>query len=139
MALSPMLLAIAPSVDGSVERFSVGVIGMLIFLLGLAAFCPAIISFVVGWFWRSRARVPGFDGIEARLASDSLRRNPFRSGITIATMVISLAAIFTIAAFVNSLLLLLPVAWIVYEAIIRLRNPAPVMGPLMLAVAGGGR
>ena len=30
------------------------------------------------------------------------------------------------------------VAWIVYEAIIRLRNPAPVMGPLMLTVAGGG-
>jgi len=102
MTVSPMLLAIAPSVDGSVQRFSVGVIGMLIFLLGLAAFCPAIISFVVGWFWRSKARVPGFDGIEARLASDSLRRNPFRSGITIATMVISLAAIFTIAAFVNS-------------------------------------
>jgi cobalt-zinc-cadmium efflux system protein len=43
-----------------------------------------------------------------------------------------------LAAFVNSILLLLPAAWIVYEAIIRLRNPAPVMGPLMLAVAGGG-
>ena len=43
-----------------------------------------------------------------------------------------------LAAFVNSILLLLPVAWIVYEAIIRLRNPAPVMGPLMLTVAGGG-
>jgi len=40
--------------------------------------------------------------VEARLASDSLRRNPVRSGITVATMVISLAAIFTIAAFVNS-------------------------------------
>src|SRR6266850_4441748 len=102
MVLSPLLLAIAPSFDGSVERFSVGVIGMLIFLLALAAFCPAIISFVVGWFWQSHTRLPGFDGIEARLASDSLRRNPFRSGITIATMVISLAAIFTIAAFVNS-------------------------------------
>jgi cobalt-zinc-cadmium efflux system protein len=43
-----------------------------------------------------------------------------------------------LAAFVNSILLLLPVAWIVYEAIVRLRNPAPVMGPLMLTVAGGG-
>jgi putative ABC transport system permease protein len=31
-----------------------------------------------------------------------LRKNPIRSGITVATMVISLAAIFTIAAFVNS-------------------------------------
>jgi cobalt-zinc-cadmium efflux system protein len=43
-----------------------------------------------------------------------------------------------LAAFANSILLLLAVAWIVYEAIARLRNPAPVAGPLMLAVAGGG-
>jgi cobalt-zinc-cadmium efflux system protein len=43
-----------------------------------------------------------------------------------------------LAAFANSMLLLLAVAWIVYEAIARLRNPAPVAGPLMLAVAGGG-
>lgn len=43
-----------------------------------------------------------------------------------------------LAAFVNSMLLLLAVAWIVYEAIMRLQNPAPVTGPLMLAVAGGG-
>ncbi|HWL74866.1 MAG TPA: ABC transporter permease, partial [Burkholderiaceae bacterium] len=40
--------------------------------------------------------------IELRLASDSLMRHPIRSGITVATMVISLAAIFTIASFVNS-------------------------------------
>jgi putative ABC transport system permease protein len=102
MVISPILLLIAPSVDGSVERFSVGVIGMLVFLLALAAFCPAIISFTVGWFWRSAVRLPGFARIEARLASDSLRRSPLRSGITVATIVISLAAIFTIAAFVNS-------------------------------------
>lgn len=36
------------------------------------------------------------------MASDGLRRNPLRSGITVATMIISLSAIFTIAAFVNS-------------------------------------
>ncbi|HEX9262745.1 MAG TPA: ABC transporter permease, partial [Candidatus Binatia bacterium] len=102
LVISPILLLVAPSVDGSVERFSVGVIGMLVFLLALAAFCPAIISATVGWFWRSNLRMPGFGRIEARLASDSLRRNPLRSGITVATMVISLAAIFTIAAFVNS-------------------------------------
>ncbi len=43
-----------------------------------------------------------------------------------------------LAAFVNSILLLLAVLWIAYEAIMRLRNPAPVAGPLMLAVAGCG-
>jgi cobalt-zinc-cadmium efflux system protein len=43
-----------------------------------------------------------------------------------------------LAAFVNSMLLLLATAWIVYEAIIRLRNPTSVAGPLMLGVAGGG-
>jgi putative ABC transport system permease protein len=102
MVLFPLLLLMAPAVEGSVRRFSVGVVGMLIFLLGMAAFCPAIISFAVGWFWRSELWVTRRDGIEARLASDSLRRNPLRSGITVATLVISLAAIFTIAAFVNS-------------------------------------
>ncbi len=43
-----------------------------------------------------------------------------------------------LAAFVNSILLVLAVLWIAYEAIMRLRNPAPVAGPLMLVVAGGG-
>ncbi|HKE44520.1 MAG TPA: cation diffusion facilitator family transporter [Steroidobacteraceae bacterium] len=43
-----------------------------------------------------------------------------------------------LAAFVNSILLLLATAWIVYEAIVRLRNPSNVAGPLMFAVAGGG-
>jgi putative ABC transport system permease protein len=100
--MAPIFLLIAPTVGDPVKRFSVGVIGMLIFLLALAAFCPALIRFAVGWFWRSKLRLPGIDAVEARLASDSLRRNPARSGITVATVVISLAAIFTIAAFVSS-------------------------------------
>jgi putative ABC transport system permease protein len=102
LIISPTLLALASSADGSVERFSVGVLGMLVFLLSLAFFCPAIISYAVRWFWQSTLRLPGLTWVEARLASDSLRRNPVRSGITVATLVISLAAIFTIAAFVNS-------------------------------------
>ena len=102
LVISPTLLLLASSVNGSVERFSVGVVGMLVFLLSLAFFCPAIISHVVRWFWQSALRLPGLTWVEARLASDSLRRNPVRSGITVATMVISLAAIFTIAAFVSS-------------------------------------
>lgn len=43
-----------------------------------------------------------------------------------------------LAAFVNSLILIGAVAWLAYEAIVRLRNPAPVAGPLMLAIAAGG-
>ena len=100
--LSPALLLSAPAVSGSVVRFSVGVVGMLVFLLGLAAFCPAIISFAARRFRRSKLSLPGLSSVELRLASDSLSRSPLRSGITVATMVISLAAIFTIAAFVNS-------------------------------------
>ena len=102
IVLAPIFLLIAPAVGDAVKRFSVGVIGMLIFLLALAAFCPALIRFAVGWFWQSKLRLPGIDAVEPRLASDSLRRNPARSGITVATVVISLAAIFTIAAFVSS-------------------------------------
>lgn len=100
MALA--LLFLAPEVGGSVERFSAGVFGMLVFLLSLAFFCPALITFAVAWFWRTAVRLPGMLWAEARLASDGLRRNPVRSGITVATLVISLAAIFTIAAFVSS-------------------------------------
>jgi putative ABC transport system permease protein len=99
---SPILLASAPAAQSAVARFSVGVAGMLLFLLCLAFFCPALISAVVRRFWQAALRLPGLTWVEARLASDSLRRNPVRSGITVATLVISLAAIFTIAAFVNS-------------------------------------
>jgi putative ABC transport system permease protein len=100
--VAPALVLSAPAVNGSVAKFSVGVLGMLVFLLGLAAFCPAIISFAVRLFRQSKLAPPGVSRVELRLASDNLLRNPIRSGITVATMVISLAAIFTIAAFVNS-------------------------------------
>jgi putative ABC transport system permease protein len=99
---SPILLASAPAAQDAVARFSVGVAGMLVFLLCLAFFCPALVSAVVRQFWRAALHLPGLTWVEARLASDSLRRNPVRSGITVATLMISLAAIFTIAAFVNS-------------------------------------
>ncbi|HUK40432.1 MAG TPA: FtsX-like permease family protein, partial [Candidatus Acidoferrales bacterium] len=102
LCTSPALLLVAPLMPGAIERFSVGVIGMLVFLLSLAFFCPGLIVYFVSKLWRSSLRLPGVSWIEARLASDNLRRNPARSGITVATMVISLAAIFTIAAFVNS-------------------------------------
>ena len=43
-----------------------------------------------------------------------------------------------LAAFVNALVLLAVVAWIAYEAIRRLFEPVPVLGGLMLAIAGVG-
>ena len=100
--LSPMIIFFAAVLRSPVQQFSAGVIGMLIFLLALAFLCPLIISSCVNWFARAGIIIPGFSWAESRLASDSLRKNPIRSGITVATMVISLAAIFTIAAFVNS-------------------------------------
>jgi putative ABC transport system permease protein len=99
---SPALLLMAPAASSAVEQFSVGVAGMLVFLLALAFFCPALIYYGVGWFWRGTLFLHGANWIEARLASDNLKRNPVRSGISVATMIISLSAIFTIAAFVNS-------------------------------------
>src|SRR5919106_3758293 len=102
LCFAPVLLFLSRSVRGSVEQFSVNVVGMLVFLLGLAFLSPAIIQYGVKTFWQSALRVPGLSWSEARLAADSLRRNPVRSGITVSTMIISLAAIFTIAAFVNS-------------------------------------
>lgn len=43
-----------------------------------------------------------------------------------------------LAAFVNSLLLLGAVTWLVFEAIERLRSPAPVAGTMLLVVGAGG-
>ncbi|MBM2804219.1 MAG: transporter permease protein [Deltaproteobacteria bacterium] len=100
--VAPLLIVAAPIVSGAIRQFSAGVVGMLIFLLGLAFFSPLVIRYAVKKFWQSSVRLPGISWAESRLASDSLVRNPLRSGITVATIIISLAAIFTIAAFVNS-------------------------------------
>jgi putative ABC transport system permease protein len=105
LTLAPVSILIAPAFAGAVQQFSAGVAGMLVFLLALAFLCPAFIHYGVRWFWhaaRYLSRFSRFGWIEARLASDNLKRNPLRSGISVATMIISLAAIFTIAAFVNS-------------------------------------
>jgi putative ABC transport system permease protein len=102
LGAAPLLILVPAPLPEPVQKFSVGIVGMLVFLLGLAFFCPLIINYGLTWFWRWALRLPGVSWVEARLAADSLRRNPVRSGITVATLVISLAAIFTIAAFVNS-------------------------------------
>ena len=105
LGLAPIFIFIAPAFVGSVQQFSVGIAGMLVFLLALAFLCPAFIHYGARWFWQAALYLNhffSFGWIEVRLASDNLERNPLRSGISVATMIISLAAIFTIAAFVNS-------------------------------------
>lgn len=105
LVLAPAFIFIAPTVEGAVAQFSVGIAGMLVFLLALAFLCPAFIHYGVRWLWQAALhsnRFTWFSWIEARLASENLKRSPLRSGISVATLIISLAAIFTIAAFVNS-------------------------------------
>jgi putative ABC transport system permease protein len=102
LCFAPIVLFLAPSLREPVKAFSLGIIGMLVFLLGVSFLCPLIINHTVKFFWPLLGRLPSVSSIDARLAADSLRRNPIRAGITVATLVISLAAIFTIAAFVSS-------------------------------------
>jgi putative ABC transport system permease protein len=105
LGASPLLAFWSPAAAGGVERFTLGVVAMMLFLLGLCFLSPLLVFWWAGLFWRALSRLPSIPGFlrnEARLACDSLRRVPGRSGMTIATLMISLAAIVTVAAFVAS-------------------------------------
>lgn len=102
LVLSPVLIISSPAALGPVERFTLGVVAMLVFLLGLACLSPLFILAWVKLLWGRLGRSSVLSWKEGALASDSLRRSPTRSGITVATLMISLAAIFTIATFVHS-------------------------------------
>ncbi len=105
LLLAPAVAAVSPAGLSGVGKFTLGVIAMMLFLLGLSFLTPLFVSWWAGFFWRATGRLParaGFFRSQARLACDSLRRAPGRSGMTIATLMISLAAIFTVAAFVAS-------------------------------------
>jgi putative ABC transport system permease protein len=105
LLLAPVIALVSPTGFSGVGKFTLGVIAMMLFLLGLSFLAPLLVSVWAGFFWRATGRLPagaGFLRNEARLACDSLRRAPGRSGMTIATLMISLAAIFTVAAFVAS-------------------------------------
>jgi putative ABC transport system permease protein len=105
LVIAPLVAVTSPAGPTGVGKFTLGVIAMMLFLLGLSFLAPLFVSVWAGFFWRVTARLPagaGFLRNEARLACDSLRRAPGRSGMTIATLMISLAAIFTVAAFVAS-------------------------------------
>jgi putative ABC transport system permease protein len=102
---APALAAISFAGATGVEKFTIGVVAMMLFLLGLSFLAPLFVFWWAGIFWHAVARLPKVSGFlcnEVRLGCDSLRRAPGRSGITIATLMISLAAIFTVAAFVTS-------------------------------------
>ena len=102
LLIFPLLMFISPAGLGPVEKFSIGVVAMLIFLLGLSFLSPLFVQSWVKLLWQGFSRLRFLSWSEGRLACDSLRRSPVRSGITVATLMISLAAIFTIAAFVHS-------------------------------------
>jgi putative ABC transport system permease protein len=99
LILFPLVLFLPSSGLGAVEEFSLGVTAMLIFLLALSFLSPLIIQGSVTVF---RCLWSRLSWVEGRLAADSLHRNSARSGIAVSTLMISLAAIFTIAAFVHS-------------------------------------
>ena len=99
LLFSPLVMFFSPVALGGVGKFTVGVVAMLIFLLGLSFLSPL---FVLGWVKILRRCLSFLSWNESRLAFDGLCRSPIRSGITVATLMISLAAIFTIAAFVHS-------------------------------------
>ena len=80
LVVAPTLVFFAPSVSGAVRQFSLGIVGMLVFLLGLASFSPLFISFAARQFQRCAADIPGLSWAETRLASDSVMRNPVALG-----------------------------------------------------------
>lgn len=101
--ISLLIGVISPLGISGVEKFVLGIVAIMIFLLGLSFLSPFFILGWVkllwgGWFFRLFL----LSWVEGKLAIDGLRRSLIRSGITVATLMISLAAIFTIAAFVNS-------------------------------------
>lgn len=131
LLVSPVLILFSPAGLGPVEKFTLGVVAMLIFLLGLSYLSPLFILCWVKVLWQCLARLSVLSWNEGRLASDSLRRSPTRSGITVATLMISLAAIFTIATFVHSVRGSL-VSWIdqMVTADLVVHSAAKTAGPL---------
>ena len=124
----PALLLWSPVHWSNVGRFSLGVSAMMFFLLGLSFLAPLFIS---GWaklLLRALARTRW---VEGRLALGSLARNPVRSGITVGTIMVSLAAIFTVASFVHSVRGSL-LAWVdqMVTADLVVHSSAKTAGPL---------
>lgn len=98
LVVAPALWLVAPAGLGPVERFSLGMAAMFLFLLGLCFLSPAAVAWSVT-ARASRRTLP----VSAALSLDSLARQPARAGVTASTLTISLAAIFIVAALVHSI------------------------------------
>jgi putative ABC transport system permease protein len=99
LVISLLLWLYSPAGLGNLERFTLGVVATLLFLLALCFLSPLFILWSVRFL---RLCLTPFTWVGGRLALDNLARSPVRCGITVATLMISLAAIFTIAVFIHS-------------------------------------
>ncbi len=99
LVISLLLWLFSPAGLGGLERFTLGVVGTLLFLLAICFLSPLFILWSVRVL---RLCLMPFSWAGGRLALDNLARSPVRCGITVSTLMISLAAIFTIAVFIHS-------------------------------------
>ncbi|MFQ5852515.1 MAG: FtsX-like permease family protein [Candidatus Binatia bacterium] len=99
LLLSLLLWLYSPAGFGGLEKFTLGVGAALIFLLALCFLSPLFILSSVGVL---RLCLRRFTLVGGLLGLDNLARSPVRCGITVATLMISLASTFTIAAFIHS-------------------------------------
>ncbi len=99
LIVSLPLWVYSPDAWSGMQRFTLGMMAALIFLLALSFFSPLI---VFGSVRLARLGTQRLSWVGGRLGLDHLARSPVRCGITVATLMISLAAIFTIAAFIHS-------------------------------------
>ena len=99
LVLSPLVWLLAPADLNGVEKFSLGMISMFLFLLALCFLSPLFILMAAKAI---RLGLKSGVWVVGRIACDGLARSPVRAGMTVSTLMISLAAIFTVAALVNS-------------------------------------
>ena len=99
LLMSLLLLLYSPAGLEGLGRFHLGVAATLLFLLALCFLSPLFILWSVRFL---RLCLMRFTWVGGQLGLDNLARNPVRCGITVATLMISLAAIFTISVFIHS-------------------------------------
>ena len=108
LVLAPLLWIFTPPHLGAVAKFSLGMGAMFLFLLALCFLSPMVI---MGWTATIRYWLKPGVWIAGKIAADALARSSVRAGMTVSTLMISLAAIFTVAALVHSVRLSL-LSWV---------------------------
>jgi putative ABC transport system permease protein len=89
----------SPDNLGGVRGFTWGMVAAMVFLLALCFLSPLFVYWSVRFLRLCMRRLTWVGG---RLGIDNLDRSPSRCGITVATLMISLASILIIATFINS-------------------------------------